>query len=272
MDTNYEDKELDLENVEWFVKNGIEVWSVTEGEQRFDNHTDNLLNFIRFWQADGESQKTAIRVKESMNQMTEKGLYTGGVTPFGYITAPSGRFNKNGKELIDLVVDPTEAPIVCMIFDKSVREGYGSYRLASHLNSMDIKTHNGSKFQSNTINRILKNRIYCGYYTSGDIISPHLPNLQIIDEGTFDQAQRIIEQRNRKKEQKTQIAFHTKGNTLLSGNIYCTHCGSHMTATSCVDKYTRKDGSQYYMRRQRYIYSRKGRNTKDCEGQSAYMA
>ena len=26
--------------VEWFVKNGIEVWSAVEGEQRFDNHVD----------------------------------------------------------------------------------------------------------------------------------------------------------------------------------------------------------------------------------------
>jgi len=258
--------------VEWFVKNGIEVWSVVEGEQRFDTHTDKLMNFIRFWQANGESEKTSIRVKESMNQMTEKGIYTGGVTPFGYMTVPSKRVNKRGKELLDLVIDPTEAPIVSLIFEKSVREGYGSYRLASLLNEMGIKTHNGSKFQCNTINRILKNRMYCGYYTSGDIISPHLPKLQIIDEGTYDLAQKIIEQRNRKNEKKTQIAFNTKGSTLLSGNIYCTHCGSHMTATSCVDKYTRKDGSQYYMRRQRYICSRKGRNTKHCEGQSAYMA
>ena len=43
--------------VEWFVRNGIRVWSTQEGEQRFDNHTDKLLNYIRFWQADGESEK-----------------------------------------------------------------------------------------------------------------------------------------------------------------------------------------------------------------------
>lgn len=43
--------------VEWFVRNGIRVWSTQEGEQRFDNHTDKLLNYIRFWQADGESKK-----------------------------------------------------------------------------------------------------------------------------------------------------------------------------------------------------------------------
>ena len=43
--------------VEWFARNGIRVWSVKEGEQRFDSHVDTLLNYIRFWQADGESQK-----------------------------------------------------------------------------------------------------------------------------------------------------------------------------------------------------------------------
>lgn len=38
--------------VEWFAKNGIRVWSTQEGEQRFENHTDKLTNYIRFWQAD----------------------------------------------------------------------------------------------------------------------------------------------------------------------------------------------------------------------------
>ena len=33
--------------VEWFVNNGIEVWSAEEGQQRFDNHVDKLMNYIR---------------------------------------------------------------------------------------------------------------------------------------------------------------------------------------------------------------------------------
>ena len=41
--------------VQWFVQQGIEVWSTKEGEQRFDNHVNKLLNYIRFWQASGES-------------------------------------------------------------------------------------------------------------------------------------------------------------------------------------------------------------------------
>lgn len=43
--------------VEWLTKKGIKVWSVNEGEQRFESHTDRLTNYIHFWQADGESQK-----------------------------------------------------------------------------------------------------------------------------------------------------------------------------------------------------------------------
>jgi len=140
------------------------------------------------------------------------------------------------------------------------------------LNDKGIKTHNGSILQSNSVNRILKNQTYCGHYVSGDILSPHVPRLQIIDEHTFSLAQKILEQRSTKNDEKTQIARTTKGKTLLSGNIYCGHCGSIMHATSCLDKYNRKDGSRYEKRRQQYICSKKGRDSKSCEGQSVYAA
>lgn len=55
--------------VEWFTKKGVRVWSVQEGEQRFESHTDRLTNYIRFWQADGESQKTSMRTKTALGQM-----------------------------------------------------------------------------------------------------------------------------------------------------------------------------------------------------------
>jgi DNA invertase Pin-like site-specific DNA recombinase len=258
--------------VEWFIRNNIEVWSVNEGEQRLDSHVDKLTNYIRFWQASGESRKTSMRVKESMNQLTEMGVYTGGVTPFGYKTMPSGRFNKSGKELVDLVIDPSEAPIVRLIFEKTVRDGYGSHRLSALLNEMKIKTHNGSRFQCNTVNRILKNRQYCGYYTAGDIVSPHLPDLQIIDQSIFDQAQIIVGQRGAINDVKTQMARNTKGKTLLSGNIYCAHCGSHMISTSYADSYKRVDGSKNPERRIRYICSYKLRHSDKCGGQSVYMS
>ena len=123
-----------------------------------------------------------------------------------------------------------------------------------------------------SVNRILKNKMYCGYYKSSDKAQPHQPQLQIVDEHTFIKTQKILEERSTKNEEKTQIARNTKGKTLLSGNIYCGHCGSTMNATSCLDKYTRKGGSVYSKRRQQYICSKKGRNSKSCEGQAVYAS
>lgn len=58
--------------VEWFVKNGIQVWSAKEGQQRFDTHVDKLMNYIRYWQASGESLKTSIRTSTRLLSLQKK--------------------------------------------------------------------------------------------------------------------------------------------------------------------------------------------------------
>ena len=63
--------------VEWLVNNGIRVISASEGEQKFETHADRLMNYIRYWQADGESQKTALRTANSLHILTEQGHFTG---------------------------------------------------------------------------------------------------------------------------------------------------------------------------------------------------
>ena len=108
--------------LEWFVKTGIEVWSAKEGQQTFDTDVDYLMNYIRFWQAGGESRKTSIRVQMRMRQMVEEGQFTGGACPFGYRFVKSGICNKKGKELVALEVVPEEAAIICYrkLFAKKV--------------------------------------------------------------------------------------------------------------------------------------------------------
>ena len=66
--------------VEWFTKQGIEVWSVNEGQQRFDTHVDKLMNYIRYWQASGESLKTSVRTRTRLEQLAGEGHYTGGTS------------------------------------------------------------------------------------------------------------------------------------------------------------------------------------------------
>ena len=34
--------------VQWFIEQGIEVWSTREDQQRLDNRVDKLLNFMRY--------------------------------------------------------------------------------------------------------------------------------------------------------------------------------------------------------------------------------
>ncbi len=258
--------------VEWFAKHGIEVWSVREGEQRFDSHVDKLTNYIRFWQASGESEKTSMRIKTRMRQLTLEGVYTGGHVPFGYHLVKNGRVNRKGYELSDLEIDVAEAEIVRWIFHKTANEGIGSYRLANMLNEQGIRTHNGSKFQCNTILRILRNRIYCGYLSSGDVTSEQLKRLQIIEEELFNRVQFILDQRQIKDDQKRQIALSTKGKSLLSGNVFCAHCGGKLTTIHYHNKRVRRDGSVYESDSIKYSCYHKSRKLCECDGQSTYRA
>ena len=109
--------------VEWFVNNGIQVWSTQEGQQRFDNHTDKLLNYIRFWQADGESEKTSVQTRTSLGQLVEEGHFKGGCAAFGYDLVESDRMNKRKHKVHELQVNPTEAAVVRLIFNKYTNEG-----------------------------------------------------------------------------------------------------------------------------------------------------
>ncbi len=259
--------------VEWFVKHGIRVWSVQEGEQRFESHVDKLMNYIRFWQASGESEKTSMRIKTRMQQLTAEGSYTGGGVPFGYQLEKRGRLNKRGKEIYDLAINPIEAEWVTVIFEKTVKEGYGSHRLATFMNDNGVRTHNGAKFQCNTIIRILRNKLTCGYMVSGETVSPHMKDLQIVDEKLFERAQFILDQRAKKNDEERQIAMSTKSQAMLSGIMHCAHCGGRLTSSMHTEKYTLKSTGEVRTKQYlRYMCYHRSRKLCDCDGQSVYSA
>ncbi|MFR7743899.1 MAG: hypothetical protein ACLU3I_11860 [Acutalibacteraceae bacterium] len=108
--------------VSGFVRNGVEVWSAVEGQQRFDNHVDKLLNYIRYWQASGESIKTSVRVKTRMEQLPRTAASPAAL----YHLATSSRSRDGSirriKEVNDFVIDGDAAEIVRFIFYKYVNE------------------------------------------------------------------------------------------------------------------------------------------------------
>ena len=207
--------------VEWFVKQGIEVWSTQEGQQRFDSHTDKLTNYIRFWQADGESEKTSIRTRTALGQLVEAGGFKGGLAPYGYDLVKSGRFNKRKHELYDLVVNETEAAVVRIIFDKYVHEGFGAQRIATYLNKQGYRARTGKMWHHASIRGIVCNLTYTGVLRCGESRSQELPHLQIISPELFEAAQHIRTSRANSAEQERHIPLNTRGNSLLAGNVYC---------------------------------------------------
>ena len=256
--------------VEWFVKNGISVWSTQEGEQRFDNHTDKLLNYIRFWQADGESEKTSIRTKTSLRQMVEEGHYKGGSPAYGYDLVKSGRFNKRKHELYDLKINESEAAVVKLIFDKYTNEGYGTWRIANFLNDNGYRTRSGKPWHQASIRGILSNLTYTGVLRSGDAHSPLLPELQIINPEQFKTACDIFKSRAKKHSENPTVPLNTRGKSLLAGNVFCGHCGARLILTTNGRYRKRKDGSLDKTPRIRYVCYGKTRKQTDCDGQTGY--
>ena len=79
-----------------------------------------------------------------------------------------------------------------------------------------------------TINRMLTDRQYLGYLITKDVTSPHLPELQIIDDQTFQRAVEIVAQRKKINAEWRKISRRSNNGMLLGGNLYCGHCGSRM--------------------------------------------
>lgn len=256
--------------VEWFVKKGIRVWSVNEGEQRFESHTDRLTNYIRYWQADGESQKTSIRTKTALGQMVQEGRFRGGSAPYGYRLAPSGILNKRKHEVYKLVIDEDEARVVRMMFNLCVGSGYGRCKIANLISGQGIKTRTGDNWHEATVGHILHNITYIGVLRSGESKSEIFPDLQIVDPSTFELAQKLMAERVNEYNDKRTMPRNTSGQSLLSGNIFCGHCGGRLILTTNGTARRNAEGERITRRRIRYVCYNKTRHRVDCDGQTGY--
>lgn len=254
--------------VEWFVKHGLEVWSTQEGEQRFDSRADKLINYIRYWQSGGESEKTSIRVRTKQKQMIEQGINITSVPPYGYELVKNGVFTKRGVERKELRVLPSEAEVVKKIFDLTTEEGYGGVRIANYLNEHNIKTHKNNNWSANAVNKLIRNPVYTGLLVYGKtsvpigggkrktqdkskwIFSNEInSNMVIISKEQFEKAQEIKNRRNETNKKQTEsnkkCIYQTKG-LLFTGYLICGSCGSKLTTRSSKRKIKLDDGSYGY--------------------------
>lgn len=278
--------------VEWFVNNGIEVWSTVEGQQRFDNHVDKLMNYIRYWQASGESIKTSIRTKTRLGQIVQEGRFRGGHAPYGYELVKKGRIGKKNRELYDIQINPNEAETVKEMFTLAERFGYGGRKISSELYAKGmINQRTGEPFHYSTVANMLRNVMYTGVLRSGDSHSEIIPELQIITQEQFSNVGKGLDQRSVNYEKKATTTpkeivelyngdkvtverpqrmcpVRNCGKSLLSGNVFCGHCGARIFSSTSkrTGHTTNADRIRVYR-----CYSR-AMHKQRCDGPSTYQA
>ena len=259
--------------VQWFVQQGIEVWSTREGEQRFDNHVDKLLNYIRFWQASGESEKTAIRVRTKHSQMVQDGEWRGGLVPYGYRLEYLGRTNKKNQPVQDLVIDEKEAEVIRDIYRLIVNEGYGTNRVANYLNDKGIRTKRGTPlWRGTSVRAIIGNPVYKGILRFGEERSGPFEHLRIIDDVTYDRCLELVKGRACTPSHSPDGVVHTDSRSLLSGLLYCAHCGSRMYYNHHVTHRKLTDGTCRDHEKDLYRCYRRLSHKNSCSGAPSYDA
>ena len=180
--------------------------------------------------AQEESANISKRVKFGKKLNAEKGRVPNLV--FGY--------DKIKGEYFTLDINQEEAAVVRQIFRWYNYEGYGASKIANMLNSQGCRTKRNCKWTQNSICGILTNELYTGKIINGkqevtdfltgqrtnrdeaDWLIVERPELRIIEQTEYDQAQNILHSRHEMF--KTDHTRHSNA-YLFSTLIKCKDCG-----------------------------------------------
>ena len=142
---------------------------------------------------------------------------------FGYKTNPETRCYE---------IDESEAAIVRDVFSRYI-SGESMHSIADHMARAGVVTSTGRPVDFNWVNRMLKRRAYTGLYSWGGIeVEGGMP--RIIEDETFEMAQKVVPMKRRRDE--------TIARYRLTGKLYCGFCGQPMHGY----KGTGKSGRTYY--------------------------
>jgi site-specific DNA recombinase len=208
--------------MEFFEKRKVGYISVGE---RFDTSTATgrlvlniMLTFAQF-----EREQTSERIKVKTLQRAQKGMYIGGVPPFGYKV-------ENGK----LVLDPPRDEAVRVIFNayaetQSVREAHRRVR------RMGVISSKGRPIAEPTVWHVLTKEVYTGQVIyQGKAYPGQHP--AIITRELFDYVQELRKKGFKDAARVPALPF--------AGLIRCEECDSVMTSTFTDKK--NKDGLRRY--------------------------
>ena len=219
-------------------KRGVQVISINE--QIDDSPTGRLLEGMIESIDEFYSANLGQDTRRGMKENAQRGFLNGAPVSFGY-RAIFKDINGVKKRVIELNED--EAHVVKCAFDLFL-QGEGAKIIAQRLNAEGFRNRQGKLWNKNLTLYLLKNEIYTGTYiwnrfnkANGlKVLNPEseivrIPNhhAPLIDQTSFERVQRML------KERAPEMKSHPRAvasQYLLSGLVFCSHCGSKMIAST----------------------------------------
>ena len=193
-------------------KNGVKVLSATE--HLTDSPESIILESVLEGMAEFFSAELSQKVTRGMRESALKCHSVGGHIPLGYKV-------ENHK----LVVDPDTAHIVQEAFSLYAN-GESVAGICRKFNSAGYKTAKNTEFNRSSFKAMFRNTRYIGTYTYKDIVIENgIP--AIIDKELFETVQRRLS-----KTATAPARGKAKVDYLLSGKLFCGHCGASMNGES----------------------------------------
>ena len=201
-------------------KNGVRVISATENIS--DNPEGVILEAVLEGMAEFYSKELSQKVTRGMRETALKANSCGGQVSLGYKV-------ENKK----LVPDPVTAPLVREAFELYA-DGWSVADICRKFNNAGYRTKRGTPFNKNSFRVMFHNKKYIGVYKYDDIeIEGGIPPL--VSRETFDRVQARIKQIAAAPARGKAIVDY-----MLSGKIFCGHCGSPMVGMGATSHTGRK--------------------------------
>ena len=193
-------------------KNGVKVVSITENIS--DNPEGIILESVLEGMAEFYSAELSQKITRGLRESALKCQSIGGHVPLGYKI-----------EDHKLVIDPVGAAIVQKAFELYA-QGWTVADICREFNKRGYRTAKNAEFNRNSFKSMFRNTRYIGVYTYKDIeIEDGVP--AIIDKDLFEEVGRRL-----KKNGEAPARGKAKVDYLLSGKLFCGHCGSQMHGES----------------------------------------
>lgn len=201
-----------------------DVKVISASERISDGPEGVLIEALLEANAEYYSLELAQKIRRGNRESKLKGRYTGGPLPWGYKVDADKH----------IVIDEEKAPVLREIF-QDYAEGVPRKKIIDNLNARGFRARNGKPFGHSALARFFANEKYIGKYVyDGEQRDGYYP--PIIDEATFEKARARLMKNRHNAAPKAKIEY------LLSGKLFCGHCGAAMLG----DAGTSKQGNRHY--------------------------